>query len=415
MSLTRKRNSAATKIQKLFRKRRARISALKSQLASESCALESEPIRISDENLYMFLKDEGKVIPLFSIFNFIPNPKAISNRDFFEEFYTFISNEFHEDHPHSFKITKKGSNIEIKTLLLEKSKPYRDKFTKEQIDGLVQKYETYMDSFFIPYIFYILANSKIDLDDPEGYTFDFSHPFNVSGLSGIHKDYSMFTCITYINSPATTELAFDVAEIKWIACSPLFRFENTGKLYTLCFNDQLMIHTMPIYEEEGKDRAETNAFEDYETVRSREGYLEFGTIKTASSPGSRDRPIKQYQYKTGEVAVLEKKEKVDSKGNPYPIQSPEYTFVKQHHRTRVPKPKVRKILASFIYDGNSNSYPSVLTTSVDVSIFENFKIGSPEEQIQLSEGVVDSIITQPRIGAFKFKGGRKSRRSRIIT
>jgi hypothetical protein len=239
---------------------------------------------------------------------------------------------------------------------------------------------------------------------------NFSHPHNVSGISGIHKDESVCTCLTYVNSPLSTEIAFDVnvVDLPWLQCSPLFRFESSNKLFTLYFRDKYIQHTVPIWEEAGVDPSVLNPFEDYETMRivdndssSKNQKIVFGKMVTSSEGRVAHR------LKNGEVITLPLKEKVDSKGNPLPLRYVENTFLKQNARQKVSRPAIREILAAFIHGPGESYYGVYKKVTLPSSSLEKYKDDAKVEQIELTSDLVDAILSENDLAGLEFKGGEK--------
>ena len=396
----RAQNSAAKKIQKAFRN--YRISQLNKMLEDPTCL--NEPINIKNENLYMYVKAGEKEEHLFNIFNFKSKTKGIKDPSFFKRFHEMMSTEFDEfgivEHSHKFFFTKKDDGFTLNILIKKNEK-------EEKTNQLKEKYESLIRSHFLPYLLYILANCKLDMDEfdeENGFSMDMSHPKNVSEVIGIHKDESIRTCLTYVDSPLTTEIAFDteVLDLPWFSCSPLFRFKTTDKLYTLCFNDTLIEHTVPFFEEAGKDVSEINPLEEYETMRENAGFLEFGEISTAT----RGRDI--YRSVNGKATKLPKKEKLDWRGRPVPLQNITQRYKKPEYRKETARPETRKVLTTFLttmdVDFSTFSSKSVLTMEIPFSKIRDYNIDSLEERIELTEDSVNSIITKPFLGDFEFSG-----------
>jgi hypothetical protein len=393
--------SAAKKIQKAFRN--YRINQLNKMLKDPTCL--KEPINIKNENLYMYVKIGEREKHLFNIFNFKSMTKGIKDPSFFKHFHEMISTNFDEfgivEHSHKFFFTKNSDGFTLDVLI---RKNYKEKETNQ----LKEKYESLIQSYFLPFFLYILANCKLDMDEfdeENGFCMDMSHPKNVSEVIGIHKDESIRTCLTYVDSPLTTEIAFDVAvlSLPWFSCSPLFRFKTTDKLYTLCFNDKFIEHTVPFYEEAGKDVSEINPLEEYETMRENAGFLEFGEMSTAN------RGKNVYRNINGKVIKLPKKEKLDWLGRSVPLQNITQRYKKPDYRKKMARPETRKVLATFLtemdVDFSTLSNKSVLTMKIPFSKIRDYNIDSLEERIELTEDSVNSIITKPFLGDFEFSGG----------
>jgi len=393
-SKRRTQNSAAKKIQRVFRNYRLR--QLKKLLKDPSCLL--KPISIKNENIYMYVKKEDKEEHLFNLFNFKPTSGGIKEGSFFARFHEMVSTEFNDfdgiTHEHKFFFAKKNDGFSMEVL-------------GKDSDELKSKYESLMQTHFLPCILYILANCKLnfaEFDENNGFLVNMSHPKNVSEIIGIHKDETIRTCLLYVDSPLSTEIAFDTETVNlpWFSCSPLFRFKTTDKLYMLCFNDELIEHTVPFFEEEGKDVAEINPLEEYETLREKDGFLEFGEISTSST--GKD----VYQNKNGTLKKLPRKERVDSLGNPVSLKNVVYRFKKPTHRKKVPRPEVRKILTTFVLAMKRTTAErqnqTILKIDVPFSTISDYKIDSLEERIELTEDSITSIVTKSHLGDFEFSG-----------
>jgi len=397
-----RQNSAAKKIQKAFRT--YRITQLNKMLKHSTCLKES--INIKNENLYMCVKTGEREEHLFNIFNFKPKAKGIKDQMFFKHFHEMTSTEFDEfgivKHSHNFFFTKNKRGFILEILIRKKD------YTEEETNQLKKKYESLIQSYFLPYLLYILANCKLNMDkfdEKNGFSVSISHPKNVSEVIGVHKDETIRTCLTYVDSPLSTEIAFDskTLGLSWFSCSPLFRFKTTNKLYTLCFNDTFIEHTVPFYEEAGKDVSEINPLEEYETMRENTGFLEFGEISTAN----RGKNI--YRSINGKVTKLPKKEKLDWFGRSVPLQNITQRYKKPDYRKKIARPEIRKVLATFLtemdVDFSKFSNKSILTMEIPFSKIRDYNIDSLEERIELTEDSVNSIITKPFLGDFEFSGG----------
>ena len=349
----------ATNLQKIFRQRRDK--------KSDSCNVRPIALSASNaDNIYICMNKDEVEIPLVDIFTF-KETEGILKKDFFIEFYRHMLERIEKKESIAF-----GS----KTTLI-----FPDIFIKiketsyESVDYLDIEYTDYNveSSYLLPFIFYILKNTHIVLK--EGMVIHIPHPFNFSNISGIHKDNSIYTCITYINSVVTTEIAFDVENIQldWLTCSPLFRFDTVGKLSTLCFRDRYILHSIPIYEEEGKKPSELNEFDDQEEMI----------------------------------------EDIDENGNPIIMFSSDlYIYSKQLHRQKIQRATNRTILACFFYP--MNYYTPELTEQIFIrkDEMEKYKIPLMQEKIELSEHTVETIRTSAKIGSFEFRGGKHKKTKR---
>jgi len=365
--------NAANIVKRFFRNRQERLRSLKEQVILGTCS--EEPILIGDENLYMYLKKEGETeIPLFNIFNFKPQ-SGIPNIDFLNEFHaalcqyedpTFKNRSARLSHKHEFFIYKTTDEGRVNIHIIGKNKMSR---LPSIITLFKSLNERYFETHFKKYLLYILANTKLNLDslkESEMYDFNIENPYGNSDIEPfIHKDNTEYTCITYVDSPVTTELAFDNTEqdLAWIDCSPLFRFNSTKKLYTLCFNDKLMIHTIPTYEHEP-----ISGFTD--VVDSRE-------IKIPKNRKDISRPENR-------------------KIIPCFINIVDREIIKRDDEFHT---------SWFTSDNSEDRIEFV----VDFDELQNYKVELEEEQIQLTSDVITSIIKEPSLGKIPFTGGRKSR------
>ena len=334
----------ATNLQKIFRQRRHK--------KSESCSVIPIALSASNaDNIYICMNKDEVEIPLVDIFTF-KETEGIFKKDFFIEFYRHMS----EIPDIYIKITESVDDLEI--------------YTDYNVDS----------SYLLPFIFYILKNTHIDLK--EGIVIHIPHPSNFSNISGIHKDNSIYTCITYIDSLVTTEIAFDVKKIQldWLTCSPLFRFNTVGKLSTLCFRDEYILHSIPIYEEEGKKPSVLNDFDGSELIED---------IDKNGNPKISFR-------------------KVNYRG----VEIDEYIFSKQLHRQKIQQATNRTIIACFFYP--IEFYTPDLTKQIFISKdeMEKYKIPLMQEKIELSEDTVETIRTSAKIGSFEFRGGKHKKTKR---
>ena len=369
---TKIKTEAAIKIQTIFRKyKRNKIV---------TCSI--KPILLKPDNIYICCNKEDREIPLVNFFRFKKKDRIISS-DFFINFYNYMKKN----------IDGKtiGQNIIFKIKLFE--------------DGLhiVANQEIYnemsdnseLKTFILHFIYYNLINNNIDLI--EGISLQITHPINFSEYSGIHKDNSIYTCITYINSVLTTEIAFDIETIKleWLQCSPLFRFNTSRQITTLCFSDMYILHTVPIYEEEGKDPSEINILDIDETMITEtidgKTYLKFGDYL----------------------------QEVDSKSSP--IQ-PKNVFYKHEHRKKTKKPEKREILVCMIYEFEKFDFTYIPYTikriktnfneisPIRIDELQKYKIDLVKEKIELTEDSIQTIRTTKTLGDFELMGGKKKKK-----
>ena len=359
----------SSRVTGFFKRQRDRLLKLFTRRPRESrehiCI--DEPIRIGDENLYMYFANKSKIkIPLFNIFNFQPQRSGIQNKDFFSEFYDTLLYDLKIWNGHTFYITKNNDVIEI----YEKSQLYN-----RYKDARTPEYNSIVENFFIPYLLYIFANNKIILEPNIVFKADIDNPENFfDPTSGIHKDNNLHSCLTYIDSPLSTELAFDLKElqketdISWMSCSPIFRFDTQEKLYTLCFNDIFMLHTIPIWEKEGISPSELQSFEQGYTVTERDD---------------------------GKIVH----------GNPEL-----HVFMKPEHREKVPPPRNRKIIACFIENSDDDSFTDSIKYERPFSILDQYKISYSEESIELFQDAVTDILTKKSLSKVGLRGGKSHKK-----
>jgi hypothetical protein len=347
----------ATNLKKLFRSRKQK---------SDSCIVKPITISASNaDNILICMKKDKDEIPLVDIFTF-KQTVGISDKSFFINFYHHMLERIEQK-----KIIVASTEILIFPDILIKITETSDK----GVDYLEIEYnigDSNVDSnYLLPFICYILKNTHIDLKI--GIVMRIEHPFNFSNIAGIHKDDCIYTCITYINSIVTTEIAFDVEKIQldWLTCSPLFRFDTLGKLCTLCFRDKYILHSIPIYEEEGKRPSQLNEFEGNDMI-----------------------------------------EKIDENGNPIiTFLSDRYIFSKQLHRKKIQHSTTKRIiLGCFFYpvENYATDFSDKLTEKILIrkDDMEKYKIKLMQEKIELSQDTVESIRTSANIGSFDFKGGQ---------
>ena len=338
----------ATNLQKIFRQRQQ-----KRYSQSDSCNV--RPISLSAskaDNIYICMNKDEVEIPLVNIFTFKEN-EGILKDVFFTNLYDYMKRHIMKDRPIYIKI------IEIS----DESGDYLSIVFHKNIND-----SDFKNTYLLPFIFYILKNTHINLK--KGIVIYIAHPYNFSSIAGIHKDYCIYTSITYVNSTLTTEIAFDVENINldWFTCSPLFRFDTVGKLSTLWFSDKYILHTIPIYEEEGKDPSELNEFADDDTM------------------------IEE---------IIDEKPQISFAYDPY-------VFLKQLHRQKIKAPTERKILSCFFYEVDNVNDEDFDRTQMLIrkDEMEKYKIQFMQEKIELSEDAVESIRTSANLGSFEFRGGK---------
>jgi hypothetical protein len=350
------------------------------QTKTDICSEETLSIQKPD-NIYICFKKNGENVetPLVNFFRFSKKDKIIEP-ELFINFYNYMKGKL------DFKKNKHLGDLIFK-IKLDLDNNNLHIFADEVIEKkMIENNE--LKTFILKFIYYNLINNNIDLS--EGVSLSITHPENFSELTaGIHKDNSIYTCITCINSPVSTEIAFDTNAIKldWLKCSPLFRFNTSGQITTLCFSDKYIYHTAPIYEEEGIDPSRLNRFDDGETMIE---------VKDTND-GKTYLQIGDYLY-----------------DNQIPAR---YTFYKQGYREKIKKPVTRQILVCFFFEYNAynNEYnPSgrVITFSenpivISIDELQKYKIDLVKEKIELTEDSIEKIRTTERLGVFKLRGGKK--------
>jgi hypothetical protein len=358
-----KKNRAAKIIQKNYRNYIKRKRLIAEMNKPDTCI--TEPIPVGNENVYMYLKrSEHEEIPLFTIFNFKETTEnIIKSTKFFNDFYKAFYGL--KRHPHG--------NYFTFLIQIDRTGQITIKYNKNNITNSdnIQLYSEY----FYPYIFYILANCKFTLTGNSRYVINILHPKTEPSLVGLHKDDTIRTCLTYVNSPVSTELVFDedIINLDWLKCSPIFRFDTSDKFYTLCFNDKYIYHTPPIYEKEGETIQKTNELEiEDEIVRKDDKFY-----------------LKDY----------------DADGIVREQLIPK-------RRQLVPEHKNRKVLMCFIDEPSKtiNISDYKLGTTINMVDLESYKLHHKEEKIELTEKSIQIIMNEEYLGAVKQKGGKTTRK-----
>jgi hypothetical protein len=335
--------------------------------------------KLSKENRYIDQEDRDESthldekIHLFNIFNFKPTMKGVDTHKLFLKLYDILFNEVKESLSFIIFINDEGK-IEIQAIF---------------DDDAAKLFKSYLKPYFLPYLLYIFANNKIDLNEEDG-LFDISiQKVNNEGspaLSGIHQDRTERTCLTFVDSQVSTELAFNLKELKLkgTECSPIFRFNTKHNFYTLCFNDEYMVHTIPIWEDEidKVSPSELNAFE-YPYKMTREGdKMHFG----------------------------------------FDEESYEDSFLVQKHRKKLSgRNQARKVIISFatkcLYTvediPSENKGKTIISTTFEPLILKHYKKDSLEEEIELTEDSIHSIVHKSKLGSrtqLAFTGGKTQKR-----
>jgi hypothetical protein len=389
-------------------------------------------IKIGKQNVSIYFKepnDQEKVKPIFNIFNYNPKQGKGLQREFFlQEFYQLMKS-FGNNYDFNFRIYKDdddededslddeldedydggGSDdgIEMKEIRpLERVSAKKEPEIKEPLERVyakkepeikilfIDRFNVYregvltdemLNNYFFPYILYLFANGK--LNPRERFLYDISlqynHPDAVS-LTGIHEDNTTYTSLTYINSPVSTELAFDDKLISKLGLSkdisPLFRFDTSNSLCTLWFIDKYVKHTVPVYEVEGKKTEELNNFGNS------------GDFMTESVEGSNS------------FLVFE---------NPEPFGTRK-SYSKPLSRKKIPPPEKRKVIMFFVerafFKPDSRLISKNPMGTFPLSVLEDYKLDYPDVNMELSKEVIDTILTQPTLGQTKFIGGKTRRK-----
>ena len=334
-----------------------------------------EPNPTSNQHIYVHLNKDKKTTPLFNLFNFSPTSE-IPDIAIFKELYETLITEFTEETMPLFFIKRHIHNGEETITLYIIVK-------KEDTNNIINR-------LFLPFIYYILANCIIDIPHNKNVYLNITHPLNTSGLIGMHKDRSFATCLTYLQSPLTTELAFDEASIDlpWLTCSPLFRFDSSNKFYTLCFNDRYMRHTAPVFNEKDLTPSKTNKLEVGETIRETANKIRFVTKLDVDSDDSDEDSVR-----------------VDDE------------FDKPTYRKHVPIPKDRKVLMVFFEDTTYMHDEKLKSPSMEITItpemLNSYKIKHGNKAIELSKNLMQIIKYKPSLEGIPFSGGNKYRKTLV--
>ena len=184
-----------------------------------------------------------------------------------------------------------------------------------------------------PYLLDILANGNFFESMIIGEKYFCDIHVGKSDSIQIHQDETFRTLLTYIKSPVTTEITLNTdspneefnsiipkstesslhdTDEYYSAC-PLIRFKTSATKYTtLCFNDDLVKHTVPIFPED-----------DFE---SSQGEAE----RMANDEGLKSKVLTRWVEKY-------------------------FKFPYQKHRQSIKKPADRHVLLTFIYHGDNRS------------------------------------------------------------
>lgn len=339
---SRKCTIAAKKIQNLFRAK----------------------IKEKNDNFSIVMKNDGIETPILEMFKYKRRPR----RSFFNDFCNLATDIIH---------SSQYEGLEL--LLFVKIRIQSDGiliyFSEKiiEINGFFPK----LKPFLLDYIRYVLSNTSIlsTMKNSSPSVEEFiirvkPIEFAPESFIGFHKDESIYTGITYVDSILSTEIAFDVDTIglDWLRCSPSFRFKTTDKLYTLGFYDKYVIHSEPIYEEHEKLPREVNNF-GRATARIDEDIIRF----------------------------QDEDESVD------------YTFVRQTHRQKTKRhANPRKIIVFFVFpkeDRDNRVFKEEV--SIPETDLIGFQLYNYKTTIELSPETVEEIKTAPSLLGFEFTGGKK--------
>ena len=367
--------TAAIKIQKFFlnkyEKYKKKIDNKKDVCSTEDVLLELEP-EVKADNIYIcFNNKDKKEIPLVNFFRF--KEKEDLKAEIFTELYNYM-----------YKKVEPQKRIVYEVELIE-NYLYIDPHSDIYKDSILNEHAH-------RFIFYNLINLK-NIDLSKKIRIQINHPKNFSEITaGMHKDHCTYTSITYIKSPVTTEIAFETKTIKldWLTCSPLFRFNTSEQITTLCFSDHYINHTAPVYEAEGKEPNEVNSMDTDENMiytgvnDNLQSHIEFGYIKDHTWHN-------------------------------------QDTFLKHVERQKVQPPKDRKILLLNTYEEDQYK---VFWKDIDFickndyydinELRKKYEIQSVEEKLELSEDNVKLFIFSKSLGDFYFIGGINKNKTKRI-
>jgi len=195
-----------------------------------------------NESLTMYVPIKGTQVDLFSIFN--NEPGSQMTEVMLRHIQSVLETYFAYDRLYfTIQLTEEGKNMELG-------------YFETDIQTLHRTDPTFIELYLNPYIFYIFANNNIislKTQDTAGNYFYPPAYCHIGGQShppqhGIHEDGTDMTSLTFLDSEMTTELIFNIPKesLEFTGrCKPIFRFLSTGKLYTLSFNNKLMLHSEP--------------------------------------------------------------------------------------------------------------------------------------------------------------------------
>ena len=249
-SLTKKKKAAkiiqTALIKNTYIKHRLnRLKTILFQNKGKSCI--NKPITFRDDNLVMDYKNyEDYITNIFTVFTNIRMDEIIKK---LHEFINTNQNTLY------FIIKKEDDE----TISIIHAIAKKNKIKLEQSPSNTIPYDDLPDLFIprdifkqicIPYLLNILANCYIinDMKMKKEYIIAVNTELHTSKIIDIHQDLTLYTCLTYVNSPITTELVFSPEILPKTSCNPIFRFKtNENAITSLCFKDELVLHTVPIF------------------------------------------------------------------------------------------------------------------------------------------------------------------------
>jgi hypothetical protein len=372
------RKSSASKIQAFFKKHR-----------KQNSVCHDATIQLTGDNLAMELEKNGEKIPLFKIFNFKPFRLQTSRRQ------SIIDAVFFSDYCIIFSALSvlRYFTVVARVVMIDgvptfdihcKQPGFTDSSTESEHVKATSHIGRMVTHFILPYFYYIVANSGVVFELDTKYDFEFQNPNEIMiNPVGIHKDYTLYNCITYVSSPVTTEIAFDTDKIdlEWFTCSPIFRFNTKNKVITLFVNDSYMLHTVPVYEDDETHVNELNTFMEGETMR-----------RSTRDDGA-------------DVLVFGEVQK-SSGGEELPLSNTS-TFFLPASRRRIKKELDRRVMSCFIVEHEESQEEPVTTISIPVSeVMHDYHIDKPVDTIILDEDSVSHIRTRTHVAGFEMIGGR---------
>jgi hypothetical protein len=375
-------------------------------------------LKIGSQNIAVHYDEK----PIFNIFNFsTKRGKGIQDPKFLQKFYDLMST-FGESFSFEFIVYRDdakdgfgGYNFDYDEEDEEEDDEDEDEEDEDEDEDFVSKdpeikivfrdnlglyrkgdlTREMLEDYFFQYILYVFANGKFKPKQKFLYNVDvqYNHPIAVS-LTGLHQDETIYTGLTYVKSPVSTELTFEPRLLSKLYAdegiqkdkipNPIFRFDTSKGLYTLWFSDEYTKHTIPVYEKEGIPTAELNNFSDY--VSADDGYT-----------------MTEYE-EDGNIYL--------NFGIP---GSAADKHLKPASRRKIEPPKKRQVILCFVnpeYDKPTDDHGRRYTASFPLSVLEDYKLDYPEESMQLTKEVINTILTQPTLGRPKLTGGKKTRKNK---